>query len=87
MNPHGPAYAGHLPEEEIVETLSKAAGHWGSCAEYLLHTVENLERHGIRDRMLWKIQAAVAERIAATALASQVGDLERCDRSERRACR
>jgi glutathione-specific gamma-glutamylcyclotransferase len=60
----GPAYAGRLPEADVVETLSTAVGHWGSCAEYMLNTVENLERHGIRDRMLWRLQARVADRIA-----------------------
>jgi cation transport protein ChaC len=59
----GPAYAGRLAEADIVETLSTAVGHWGSCAEYLLNTIENLERYGIRDRMLWRLQAHVAERI------------------------
>ena len=59
----GPAYAGRLAEAEVVETLSTAVGHWGSCAEYLLNTVENLEQRGIHDRMLWRLQARVAERI------------------------
>jgi glutathione-specific gamma-glutamylcyclotransferase len=61
----GPAYAGDLPEDHVVDTLSTAVGHWGSCAEYLLNTVENLDRQGIRDGMLWRLQARVAERIAS----------------------
>ena len=43
--------------------LATAVGHAGSCAEYLLHTVESLERKGIRDRRLWELQAIVAARI------------------------
>jgi len=43
--------------------LATAVGHAGSCAEYLLHTVESLERKGIRDRRLWELQAMVAARI------------------------
>jgi cation transport protein ChaC len=62
---NGPAYAGTLSEDQTVDTLAVAVGHWGSCAEYLLHTVENLDRHGIRDGLLWRLQARVAERIAS----------------------
>jgi len=62
----GPAYAGRLAEAEVVESLSTAVGHWGSCAEYLLNTVEHLEQRGIHDRMLWRLQARVAERIDGT---------------------
>jgi cation transport protein ChaC len=61
----GAAYAGGLPEDHVVDTLSTAVGHWGSCAEYLLNTVENLDRHGIRDGLLWRLQARVAQRIAS----------------------
>ncbi|MBL0408376.1 gamma-glutamylcyclotransferase [Microvirga aerilata] len=60
---HSPFYAGRLPPEEVADILSKAAGHWGSCAEYLQSTVEHLEELGIRDRNLWRLQALVAERI------------------------
>jgi cation transport protein ChaC len=63
VNRSGSAYAGRLPQPVIAETLARAAGHWGSCAEYLLHTVESLEQHGIRDRSLWRLQQAVAEQI------------------------
>jgi cation transport protein ChaC len=48
----------------VAATLARAAGHWGTCAEYLLRTVESLEQHGIRDRSLWRLQAAVAEQIS-----------------------
>jgi cation transport protein ChaC len=63
IDPHSPFYAGRLPLEEVADVLSKAAGHWGSCAEYLQNTVEHLEELGIRDRNLWRLQALVAERI------------------------
>jgi cation transport protein ChaC len=62
---HSPFYAGRLPLEEVADVLSKAAGHWGSCAEYLQNTVEHLEELGIRDCNLWRLQALVAERIQA----------------------
>jgi cation transport protein ChaC len=60
-----PRYAGKLALEEIAEIVSRAAGHWGSCAEYLYNTVSHLEQHGIHDRNLWRLQALVAERICS----------------------
>jgi cation transport protein ChaC len=62
-----PFYAGRLPLEDVADVLSTAAGHWGSCAEYLQNTVAHLEELGIRDRNLWRLQALVAKRIMATA--------------------
>ena len=64
-NPDGRAYAGNLPIEEVADTLSRACGHWGSGAEYLLNTVTQLERRGIQDDYLWRLQELVADRIAA----------------------
>ena len=60
---HGPAYAGRQPLAAVADVLATAAGHAGSCAEYLLRTVDGLEQRGIRDRGLWQLQAMVAERI------------------------
>jgi glutathione-specific gamma-glutamylcyclotransferase len=62
---HSPFYAGKLPLGEVADVLSRAAGHWGSCAEYLQNTLAHLEELGIRDRNLWCLQALVAERIQA----------------------
>lgn len=57
-------YSGKLPLEEVADVVSKAAGHWGTCAEYLYNTVSHLEELGIHDRNLWRLQALVADRIA-----------------------
>ncbi len=65
MDRRSPFYAGKLPLEDVADVLSKAAGHWGSCAEYLQNTVAHLEELGIQDRNLWRLQALVAERIRA----------------------
>ncbi|HEY0920136.1 gamma-glutamylcyclotransferase [Devosia sp.] len=62
-SPRGPAYAGRLPLPAVAATVARAAGHWGSCAQYLYNTVCKLEEHGIRDRNLWMLQALVAEEI------------------------
>jgi len=61
--PQGPRYAGRLPLQEVAATLARAAGHWGSGAQYLYNTVRHLEAHGIRDRNLWTLQALVADEI------------------------
>jgi cation transport protein ChaC len=60
-----PFYSGGLTLEQVAEVLSRAAGHWGSCAEYLHNTVSHLEALGIHDRNLWRLQALVAGRLAA----------------------
>jgi cation transport regulator ChaC len=56
-------YAGKLPLDKVADVLATAAGHWGSCAEYLYETVAHLEQLGIHDRNLWRLQRLVAERI------------------------
>jgi glutathione-specific gamma-glutamylcyclotransferase len=56
-------YTGRLPLDVIAEVVSSAAGHWGSCAEYLHETVTRLEQLGIHDRNLWRLQDAVACRL------------------------
>jgi cation transport protein ChaC len=58
------SYAGDHTLEETAAILAKACGHWGSGAEYLMHTVAHLEDLGIHDRYLWKLQAQVAALIA-----------------------
>jgi cation transport protein ChaC len=61
-----PFYSGGLAPEDIADVVSRAAGHWGSCAEYLHYTVSHLEALGIHDRNLWRLQALVADRIASS---------------------
>ncbi len=67
-SPAGANYAGRLPHAEVARVLARAAGHWGSGAQYLYNTVAQLEAHGIRDRNLWALQALVAEEIRNLAL-------------------
>ena len=62
----GSAYAGKRPLPDVADVLSKAAGHYGSAAQYLFNTVSKLEEHGIRDRNLWRIQGLVAAGIRVT---------------------
>jgi glutathione-specific gamma-glutamylcyclotransferase len=65
INRRSPHYAGRLAPDDVAEIVATAAGHWGSCAEYLRETVARLEELGIHDRNLWRLQALVAERITA----------------------
>jgi glutathione-specific gamma-glutamylcyclotransferase len=62
-----PFYSGDLSLEATAAVLAHAVGHWGSGAEYLLNTVEQLENLGIHDRNLWRLQELVAARIAGAA--------------------
>lgn len=64
VDPRASNYSGDHTLEETAAILARACGHWGSCAEYLMHTVAHLEDLGIHDRYLWKLQARVAELIA-----------------------
>ncbi|MER9655796.1 gamma-glutamylcyclotransferase [Mesorhizobium sp. M0152] len=61
----GPGYAPALPEQTTVEILSLAAGHVGSCADYLRRTVIQLEARNIRDATLWRLQGKVAAYLAS----------------------
>ena len=63
VDPEGKAYAGKQPLKSVAHVLARAAGHWGSSAQYLFRTVTMLEEHGIRDRNMWRIQSLVAQEI------------------------
>ncbi|WP_102110399.1 gamma-glutamylcyclotransferase [Oceaniglobus roseus] len=53
----------HLPLPRQTERLARAVGPKGSCAEYLLNTVEALAALDIRDDYLWELQHSVADEI------------------------
>ena len=61
--PESPHYAGRLSLDQASDIIAIAAGHWGSCADYLRQTVTQLEELGIHDRNLWRLQELVATRI------------------------
>lgn len=65
MNRASPAYTGRISPDDQAEMLSRACGHWGSGAEYLMNTVTHLEARGIHDRTLWTLQRLVAAQIDA----------------------
>lgn len=63
IKPSSPHYAGKLTLEQAADIVAVAAGHWGSCADYLRQTVVHLEELGIHDKNLWRLQELVAGRI------------------------
>lgn len=65
VDPNGPAYTGNLTPEDTARVLARAAGHWGSCAQYLYNTFTKLEAEGIHDAYLNTIQRLVAAEIIA----------------------
>ncbi len=69
--PGGNAYSGKQSLEKVAHVLARAAGHWGSAAQYLFRTVTMLEEHGIRDRNMWRIQSLVAEEIESGAFVAK----------------
>jgi len=60
-----PNYAGRLNEQELIEILTRACGHYGSSLDYLLRTVESLRAHGVPDPHLERL-AHKAQHLLAT---------------------
>jgi len=50
-----PGYTGRLSDENIVNIIVDAHGHYGSCADYLLETAMSLEHHGISDQRMRRL--------------------------------
>ena len=55
INRAGPAYAGRLPPDTIIERLMTCHGRMGPGLDYLLHTAEALRAHGIEDRHMQEL--------------------------------
>src|SRR3569623_272905 len=65
IDPKSSRYIKGLSEELVADVMARATGSRGSMAEYLHATVDHLEKLGIHDHHLWRLQALVAERIDA----------------------
>jgi len=59
-----PGYAGRLQEDQIVSVVARAHGQYGSCAEYLVSTVEGLKRHGIADARMQRLRRLLEAQLA-----------------------
>jgi glutathione-specific gamma-glutamylcyclotransferase len=62
---HGPNFVRGLTPEQIANVLCRAVGHWGSGAEYLMQTVDQLDRLGIEDSDLARLQRHAAQQLQA----------------------
>jgi cation transport protein ChaC len=62
-NRHNSRFTNLLSDEEVAERIAVARGPLGSCAEYLLNTVEHLEALGFRDQSLERIRTLVERRL------------------------
>lgn len=62
-DPGFPLYRPEPAMEDLADMLASAIGHVGTMAEYLLNTVNELERAGVHDLHLWRLQEMVAERL------------------------
>jgi cation transport protein ChaC len=59
VNRSHPSYAGKLPIETVIRTMTSARGELGTPAEYLLKTVHGLIEHGVRDPYLLELRKRV----------------------------
>lgn len=64
LDPAGSAFLRDATLAEQAEMIARGAGPGGSCADYLHRTVARLAELGVRDETLWRLQEAVAERLA-----------------------
>lgn len=64
MDRSAAGYAGELDRTTMLDTVCTASGQNGSCADYLLFTVQSLAEHRIHDRHLAKLAEEVGAKIA-----------------------
>lgn len=61
VNRGASGYTGRLPEEAMLEALQTACGRYGTCADYLMRTVDSLQALGIPDRQLMRLRERLLE--------------------------
>jgi cation transport protein ChaC len=62
VNLHHSCYTGDISLEAIVDSIATAQGRLGSCADYLLQTVDGLKTAGIQDKGLLLLRDRVIEK-------------------------
>lgn len=67
VNHQHPSYAGNLSLETTVDSIATATGQLGSCADYLIQTVNGLTTNGIKDKQLLILREQVVARQRALA--------------------
>ena len=59
INRHHRAYAGDISLDTTVNSIATAAGELGSCADYLMQTINGLMTVGIQDKPLLRLRDRV----------------------------
>ncbi len=62
INRHHRAYAGNISLETTVNSIATASGEIGSCADYLIQTIDGLMAAGIKDKQLLRLREYVVAR-------------------------
>jgi cation transport protein ChaC len=62
INRHHRAYAGNISLETTVNSIATAIGEIGSCADYLIQTIDGLMAAGIKDKQLLRLREYVVAR-------------------------
>lgn len=73
INREASRYAGKLSVPEAASVIARATGRLGTCAQYLLSTVEHLEELGIPDRRMQALRDHVVASLDQPRAASAVG--------------
>jgi cation transport protein ChaC len=68
VNHEHPNYAGRLAFESVAQALASARGQLGTSADYLFHTVDALDAHGLKDAHLERLRDRVRAHHAAPAM-------------------
>jgi glutathione-specific gamma-glutamylcyclotransferase len=57
------AYTGKISKETMINSIATASGELGSCADYLMQTVNGLMKVGIKDQQLLWLSKQVSARL------------------------
>ncbi|MSP49912.1 MAG: gamma-glutamylcyclotransferase [Alphaproteobacteria bacterium] len=60
-------YAEKMSEEQAADIIARAVGRVGPCRDYLLNTVDHLDRLGIHDRSMKRLADKVRRQLAGAA--------------------
>lgn len=62
INRHHRAYTGNISLETTVNSIATASGELGSCADYLMQTINGLMTVGIKDKSLLRLRDCLQHR-------------------------
>lgn len=65
VNREHPQYTGKLTRNEVASAMAHARGKYGSCRDYLAHTVAEIKALGVHDEKFERLLAHIDERRGA----------------------